>query len=123
MSCECTSNDRFSKGGTIVLTKNDINKIRNNKVLDFHFHGLQFQYRRITFFVSNKKNVVEKDSKLGINAGTIGEVCPIIVDEEQMSVLKKGERCLERILPCVPPFQIIVCTSSQWHKQSMEQNG
>ncbi len=113
---------KFNPGGTIVLTKNDINRIRNYEVLEYHFHGLQFHHGRITFFISNSKSVVTQDSNLGKNAMLDGEVCPIIVDEEQMKILKNGDRILSRTLPCVPPFKIDVCTSKQWHDIAMEQN-
>ena len=123
MSCEHPETQSFNPGGTIVLTKHDLYRIRNHEVLEFHFHGLQFNHRRITFFVSNSKSMVKKDSNLGRNAGKIGEVCPIVVDEEQENILKTGDRILSRELATKPiPFKIDVCTSSQWHKKAMELN-
>ena len=124
MSCTHPENhpEQFqnAKGGTIVLTKNDRYKIRTGKVLEFHFHGLQFNQGRITFFVSNRKKCVHKTDKLCKLAIMIGEVCPIIVDKEEMKQLESGVNVLARKIPCEPEYEIVVCTSEQWHSKSME---
>ena len=123
MSCDNHSGEStYAKGGTIVLTKNDRYKIRTGKVLEFAFHGLQFNHRKIIFFVSNKANCPQQNSKLAKTAMKFAEVCPIIIDKEQMDILNGHDRVLSRTLECEPEYTIVVCTSEQYHQRVMEKN-
>lgn len=107
----------FAKGGTIILTKNDLFKIRNGEVLQFSFHGLQFGHKTITFLVSNRKNISKQTDELTKSVMLESEVCPIVIDEDEMKILKEGENMITSVLPSVPKFNIVVCTSEQWNKR------
>ena len=111
----------FGKGGKIVLTKNDRFRIRNGEILQFSFHALQFKFSRMTFLVANKKHMPTVDSQLVNELMKLGDTCPIEIDERELAILKSNQ-ILSRDLPSKPVFQIVVCTSEQMHKKSMEQN-
>jgi len=117
MSCSCTFGmTEPAKGGTIILTNNELHKIRAGKVLEYHFHGGQFKYKRITFFVSNREKVVKKKSKLAKLGYTLGEVCPLVIEKEHMQQLCGTTGVIGRMIPCDPPFEIIIASSRAWKK-------
>ncbi len=117
MSCSCTDGmTEPASGGNIVLTKNEIHKIYAGKVLEFHFHGAQFKYRRITFFVSNRKKVVLQTSKLAKIGSMVGEVCPIVIEPEHFKILRETDQLIGRIIPCDPPFEIFILSTRAWKK-------
>ena len=120
MSCNYPEALAFGKGGKIILTKNDVFKIRNGHILQFVFHALQFKKSTITFLVANSKHMPNVDSKYVDELMKIGDTCPIPINEKELAILKT-DQMLERKLPCNPVFEILVLTSKQWHNKAMEQ--
>lgn len=112
---------QYGKGGKIVLTKNDRFRIRNGEILQFVFHALQFKFSKMTFLVADTKHLPKVDDELVQELMREGDTCPIEVGDREISILNSN-RVLSRDLPCKPVFQIIVCTSQQMHKKSMEKN-
>ena len=122
MSCDTYPEAlEFGKGGKIILTKQDRFKIRNGHILQFVFHALQFKNSTMTFIVANSKHMPTVDSKYVEDLMKIGDTCPIEIGDREITILNT-DQILSRNLPCNPPFEIIVCTSQQWHKKSMEKN-
>lgn len=103
--------------GMIILSKNQQYKIKTGRVIDIHFHGSQFPNRTLFCLVSDKKNQVTPDSKLGKELIRAGSICPIIIEKEMMIKLETGEMpAIETKLDLDPPFTITVVTFDNYKK-------
>jgi hypothetical protein len=104
----------------IVMTKNNIYKLRTGRIQEFHFHGSQLHMGRITFFVSDEKHKVLPNSKIGKIAVQFGEVAPIALTKEYIKKLQDGEIFGPNI-PTNPPIEVIIMSAQTYHKLLTEQ--
>ncbi len=117
MTCTCPKNPKIATGGNIVLSKNEIYKLRTGKVLDYHFHGSQFFGNRIIFFLSDEKNKVTEKSRHVKNAQNYGEVCPIVLTKNQIKALTENSNMITFKIPFSDPFEVTVLTQVQYENE------
>jgi len=124
MSCNCDIyrdlNEPLTNAG-IVLTKNDLYKIRTGRIIREHFHGSNLEQGRITFFISDEKNKVERSFKLAKQVTAIGDGVPIAITKEEMVLLQDG-KIIQFVIEKVPPVTVSVMTAQTYHKMMTQQN-
>ena len=103
-------------GGTIKISTEDIKQLKKGKILQYHFHGTQFNYGKITFLVGYNKTDISKDSKLSKKLMKESDVCPLRIEIAQMNLLESGKKVISRRIPSNPPFDIFICTEEQYKK-------
>ncbi len=120
MTCNHSETKKYITKGNIVLTKNDRKKIKDGQCINFHFHALQFQHGRITFFVSFYGNYPKVNSEITQKYGKIGAVSPLPITLEQLERIERTDEFLSRIIPSDPPFEIRIITSDAYVKVMSE---
>jgi len=112
--CDLTNQ---SNCGVIVMTKNEMYRVRTGRVIEYHFHGPQFPNHTVFFFVSDENHLVTQKSKIGKEYIKQGSVCPVVIPKDQILKLESGDVAgLERILETDPPFRITIMGSETYKK-------
>lgn len=124
MSCNCGNHhDELEPltNAAIVLTKNDLYKIRTGRIIREHFHGSNLEYGKMTFFVSNEQNKVPRSSKMAKEALQAGDGLPIALSKEEMKSIQDG-KIVQFVIEKKPPVTVSVMAAQTYHKMVTEQN-
>lgn len=124
MSCNCGNHDDVMEpltNAAVILTKNDLYRIRTGRVIREHFHGSNLEHGKLTVFVTDEKHKIERSNKLAKEAMIFGDGIPIALTKQEIQFLQDG-KVVECMLQKVPPVKISVMTAQTYHKIVMEQN-
>ena len=124
MSCNCGNHQDVLEpltNAAIILTKNDLYKIRTGRIIREHFHGSNLEYGKMTFFVSNEQNRVSRSSKMAKEALQTGDGLPIALTKQEIQSIQDG-KIVQFVIEKKPPVTVSVMAAQTYHKMVTEQN-